>query len=145
MPFLKKNLFCEWIIDWLPCIQAGMCACTLCYSSPSSWGIFSQFSEGKLINLNLSRASRPSLLLCWRKSVMKWVETKELHRVLVPIMGSGSGDQQDFGKRPPLFENLSTAHSSCIKVFYKMSCWEETWRSDLEYFSVIFSLSLSAL
>lgn len=51
----------------------------LCYSS--------QMREGKVINLNLSRASGPCLLLCWWKSVMKWV--------LVPIMGSGSGDRQN--------------------------------------------------
>lgn len=95
------------------------------YSAHPPRGIFSQFSKGKLINLNLSRASGLSLLAVLTEICP--IMDGNSHQVLVPIMGSGSEDQQNLAN---VHHYLST---SCLKVFYKMSCWEETCRSGLEY------------
>lgn len=71
--------------------------------------------------------------LCWVKSVMKCMETKE-------ISGPGSHNASWLGSRefgtllsmfgtPRSGPNCGT-NTSCIKVFYKEACWKETWRSD---------------
>ncbi len=125
------NLFCEWITDWPPCIQAALCVYAFYCSDSSSWDIFSRFSEGKVINRSLSRASDLSAVVDWNLSLKGWKQKS--------TMGAGSHNRFWLRRTADLADfchySKRGIHTSCLKVFYKSSCWEETWRSDLEYFS----------
>lgn len=124
--FLETSSLNESLTDF--CVFMQQCV----FVHFASWDsfFFFFFSEGKVINRSLSVAAGPRLLLCWLRSVIKMDGNKRAHWVLVPIIGSGSGEQQNLAN---ICHYLKCGiHTSCLKVFYKSSCWEETWRSDLE-------------
>lgn len=103
-------------------------------SAPSSWDVSSPLIEGKVIEQSVSACCAD-----WNLSWHGWKQKSS------PRAGSHNrfwlSKADKFGQRSPSFENLCTApkcgiHTSCLKVFYKASCWEDI---------LLFSLSLPCL
>lgn len=126
------------------------CLCIVVRPPGTFWVILAKVNS--LIAALLSRASgilSAAALTDWNLSWNGWKQKSS------PGAGSHNGSwlgrTAEFGKRLPLCENLEHSppkygiHTSCLKVFYKASCWEETWRSDLGYFSGVFFLLLPCL